>query len=405
MIERRKALALTAVLVFFSSLISFYAGAKGFAPQLNQLLGGGQAIPAVEGLDLVKLQRVYQYIQGHYVEPITSEKLTEGALRGMVEATGDKYSTYLSPTEYKRMMESFKPTFSGIGVHVELSKETGLVTIVAPIKGSPGAKAGLRSGDAITAVDGKELERGVSLETAVGLIKGPSGTAVKLTIRRSETKEPFVVEITRAVIQYPTMESKMIDPEAGIGYVQLIQFNEELAARLTRAVADLQRQGMKGLILDLRHNPGGLLQEAVNVSSVFVPAKQPVVHIVDRSQDKETHVSTGRGLYEGPLVVLVDEGSASASEIVAGAIKDLKLGTLMGVKTFGKGSVQSFDPLPDGGGVKLTTARYLTAGGTSIHQKGIEPDLVVKNPEKVLPGDPNDVQLQEAITYMKKLTR
>jgi carboxyl-terminal processing protease len=406
MMERRKALALTVVLVFLSSIASFYAGAKGLVPQVSRLLAvpGAPAPSAAGGLDTARLQKAMGFIQSDFVDPITADKLTEGAIKGMVEATGDKYSVYFNPDEYKKFWDHLAASFSGIGVTVERSPKTGLITVVKPVKGSPGEKAGLKPGDQILAVDAKDVTD-MTLDEAVQLIRGPKGTPVKLSVRREGEAQSLEFTVTRAEIAMPRVEAKIVDQASGTGYIQLTEFSDKVTEHVQQAITDLKSQGMQRLILDLRQDPGGILDEAVGVSSLFLPPKAPVVYIVYRNKEKETHLSRAKEAFNLPLVVLVDEMSASASEIVAGAVKDTKSGVLMGMKTFGKGSVQSFFPMPDGAGIKLTVAKYLTAGGNSIHEKGIDPDIVVKNPEKVLPGDPGDVQLQEAIKYIKTMKR
>ncbi|HWI65639.1 MAG TPA: S41 family peptidase [Symbiobacteriaceae bacterium] len=375
-------------------------------PRLQQLIATQQApgTPAVvdSGVDQKKVQLIQQYINEKFLWPVTADKLTEGALKGMVAATEDKYSAYFTPKEYQTFQDHFKSSFSGIGVHVELSSKTGLVTVVRPIKGSPGEQAGIQANDAIVEVDGKDV-RGLSLDEAVTLIRGPKGTQVKLKIQREGVKDWISFVITRATIEVETTEHKMIAP--GIGYLKVMEFNEDVSKRASKAITELKAQGMERLILDLRQNPGGLLDEAVNLSSLFLPAKQPVVYVEAKDAPKETLVSKGKEKFPLPLVVLVDENSASASEIVAGAIKDTKTGTLMGMKTFGKGIVQTYYTLPDNSGIKLTTARYLTAGGNAIHEKGIQPDIEVKMENKVMPGDPGDTQLEKAVEYIKTLKR
>lgn len=408
--ERREGLTLTLVLVTVTSLISYVAGAMGLLPWINnRITPGGQAeqkppaaVEKADGIDMRRLEEVLRAVQDQYVDPVPPEKLTEGALRGMVEATGDRHSAYFSPEEYKRFVEHFETSFTGIGVTVETSQRTGLVTVVSPIKGSPGEKAGLRAGDSIVKVDDRDITN-ITLNEAVTLIRGPKGTKVKLTVHRDGEAEPLVFTITRDTITQPTLEYKIL--QGKIGYLQLFEFKKGSGQEVQNAVADLTKQGMTGLIFDLRQNPGGLLNEAVDISSIFVPTGQPVVHIVERGKAARVIKSTGKQPWNLPLVVLVDAGSASASEILSGAIKDLKIGTLMGVKTFGKGSVQSFWEFPDGSGIKLTTAKYLTAGGKSINGVGIDPDVVVENPEKVLPGDPGDPQLEAAVKYIQTMKR
>ncbi|HYF93302.1 MAG TPA: S41 family peptidase [Symbiobacteriaceae bacterium] len=406
MMERRKALTLTVVMVFVSSVLSFYAGASNLLPHLNRLVAIPEAprspAAAESGVDQKKVELIEQYINEKFLWPVASDKLTEGALKGMVAATEDKYSAYFTPKEYQAFQEHFLPSFSGIGVHVELSAKTGLVTVVRPIKGSPGDQAGILAGDSIVEVDGKDI-RGMTLDEAVALIKGPKGTQVKIKVMREGVNEPISFVITRATIEFVTTEHQML--EAGIGYVRILEFNTDVSKRVAKALAELTDQGMNRLIVDLRQNPGGLLDEAVNVSSLFLSAKQPVAFVEGKGNEKETLVSKGKDRFPLPLVVLVDENSASASEIVAGALKDTKTGVLMGMKTFGKGVVQTYYTLPDKSGIKLTTARYLTAGGNAIHEKGIQPDIEVKQENKVQPGDPGDMQLQKAIEHIKTLKR
>jgi len=409
--ERRQTLIITVALVFACSAFSYYAGAAGMLPKVSQRLGLAPSsaqepakTPAKAGIDLTQIERVQKYIQNQALESVPSQKLTEGALKGMVEATGDKYSSYFSPESWASFQQHFESTFSGIGVHVETSAKTGLVTVVSPIKGSPGEQAGLKAGDSILSVDDKDITH-MALDQAVLLIKGPKGTKVKLTVRREGAGTDLNFVITRATIEQPIVEYKMLDAQAGVGYLYIAEFRKQLTERATSAITDLRAQGMTRLIVDLRGNPGGLLDEAVGMASLFAPPKVPVLTVVYRDGEKQVYRSRARDAWDLPLVVLVDGGSASASEILAGAIKDLAVGKLIGVKTFGKGTVQSMYDLPNKDGIKLTTAKYLTAGGNSIHEKGIEPDMVVQNPQKVLPGEPGDVQLSEAQKFIKTMKR
>lgn len=405
--DRGRALVATLALVFATSLFSFYAGASGLFPLLNQslvgLVGRGGPAPSISN-DMGKLHEVQKHVQRYFVDQVEDEALLAGALKGMVQATGDRYSTYLTAAEYARMLESFQESFTGIGVRVEISAETNLVTVVSPIKGTPGERAGLRAGDAIVEVDGKDVT-GLTLDETVNLIRGREGTSVRLKVKRPDVDKLLDFTIERAIIQHPTIEHAMVSEEQGIGYIKLLEFNTNVGKRLQSAIDDLRSKGMdQGLILDLRQNPGGLLSEAVEVASVFLKAKEPVVHITYKSGNRETHEAHGKGPLGLKLVVLIDKGSASAAEIVAGAIKDLGHGVLVGEKSFGKGSVQQFFDMTDGGGLKLTTARYLTAGGHLIHEKGIEPDVLepMSDP-KIMPGDPGDNQLARAIEVLKSM--
>jgi carboxyl-terminal processing protease len=406
MIDSRKATAVTAVLVFVSSILSYYAGAIGFfAGVTPPTLPSPMADRQLRELGLDTLANVQRRIQQDFFEAIEPQALTDGAVKGMVEAIDDPYSAYFAPEEFKAFIAHFDPTeFSGIGVYVEMSTKTELLTVVSPIEGSPGDKAGLLPGDGILTVDGRDI-KGMALEQAVNLIKGPVGTAVSITVKREGVPEPLEFTITRATIVVPAVVHRMVDQQAGVGYIQIREFKRKVNEDVDRAIADLKSLGATRLVLDLRRNPGGLLDQAIAVSSIFLPPNLPVVHIVQRAGEQETYSSVNKAAFTMPLVVLVDEHSASASEIVAGAIKDNQAGLLVGMKTFGKGSVQTPFDLPNGGGLKLTTARYLTAGEHSIHGVGIDPDVIVEHPEPIRLGDAGDLQLAEAIRQVKQRKR
>lgn len=407
-IERRRLLTGALGLVLATALVTFGAtaavyshpGLAGFRARIGAEMapsppGNGETV----GLDKIKM--VMDELKKSYVEAdkVNDESLIDGAIEGMVKSLEDPYSVYLQSSKFKDLKSHFAPSFSGIGVRVE-SKD-GYVTVVAPIKGTPGEKAGIRAGDRIVEVDDKDIS-GMALEEAVRLIRGPKGTSVKLKVVREATAQPLFFSIVRAEIDVPSVESKML--ESGIGYVRLIEFNEKAGQRVRFEIAGLRRQGMKGLVFDLRQDPGGLLSEAVNVAEIFVPAG-PVVHVVSREGDKKTYESNSQG-FNLPLVILVDGFSASASEIVAGAIQDRAAGILVGSKTFGKGSVQNLITLSDGAGLKLTTAKYLTPNGRSINGTGITPDVVVDIPKTdKTHGMPLDdlanPQLRQAIEVIK----
>lgn len=392
MIDRKQAIAGALLVALVAGLAGFVVGHRGLLP-----VPGGRAAPPAEWQ---QLELVRSYIKSHFVEPVPDARLIEGALRGLVESTGDAYSVYLNRNRYTQFLESLNDSFSGIGVQVEY--RDNFVTVVSPLKDTPGARAGLRRGDRVVAVDGRNVTH-LHLDEVVSLIRGPAGTQVRLTIEREQRK--FDVNLTRAHIPLPQIDWRMLETQPKIGYVQLYQFNTGLGERLQEAIAALRSQGMQGLILDLRGNPGGLLSEAVNVASVFLPPG-PVVHVVDRKGVRQTYNSQGTG-FDLPLVVLVDGDSASAAEIVAGALKDREQAILVGTRTFGKASVQNMFELPDGSGLKLTIARYLTADGQSIHETGIAPDVVVEvDPELALPlNDLRHPQLKQAVEIIRQRLR
>lgn len=407
-IERRRLLTGALVLILVTAVVTFGVAAMIYShPGLVGLRSPiGYGLPPGPGgggtyKDLDKVRAVMDELKKSYVdsEKTNEEALVNGAIEGMVKALDDPYSVYLDNKKFKDLMSHFADSFSGIGVRVE-SKD-GFVTVVAPIKGTPGEKAGLLAGDRIVEVNDKDIS-GVILDEAVRMIRGPKGTQVKLKIVREGQPQPLFFTIARADIAVPNIESKMVEP--GVGYIRLIEFNEKAGQRVKTEINSLRRQGMKGLIFDLRQDPGGLLSEAVSVAEIFVPTG-PVVHVVSREGEKKTYESNSRG-FNLPLVVLVDGFSASASEIVAGAIQDRAAGTLVGTKTFGKGSVQNLITLKDGAGLKLTTAKYLTPNGRSIHGTGIVPDVVVELPKTEKPhgvalDDPNHPQLIKAVELIK----
>ncbi len=342
-------------------------------------------------------QDVMFLLQNYYVEDVEFDTLIEGAIDGMLNKV-DRYSYFMSASEYEEMQQEYEGHYGGIGIVITMRDNK--LTIVSPIKNTPGERAGLRAGDIITAIDGEETAE-MSQMKAVDMMRGEENTDVTLTISRGD-EEPFDVEITREDIEVPYVETEMKTEE--IGYISLAQFIEEVGTKVEEAVADLKEQGAQGIILDLRNNPGGLLNEAVDVSSVFID--QGVIVSVKQKDETERILKVNQQIEadtEIPLIVLINKGSASGSEIVAGAIKDYDRGKLMGTTTFGKGVVQSVVPLKDGSAVSLTTARYYTPDGNYIHEKGIEPDTKVELDIEAAQEDESDNQLQAAMDEMENM--
>jgi carboxyl-terminal processing protease len=342
-------------------------------------------------------QDVMFLLQNYYVEDVKFETLIEGAIDGMLNKV-DRYSYFMSPSEYEEMQQEYEGHYGGIGIVITMRDNK--LTIVSPIKNTPGERAGLRSGDIITAIDGQETAE-MSQMKAVDLMRGEEGTDVTLTIDRGD-EDPFEVEITREDIEVPYVETEMKTDE--IGYISLAQFIENVGTKVETAVTDLKEQGARGIILDLRNNPGGLLNEAVNVSSVFL--EEGVVVSVRQKDETERILKVNQDINsntEIPLIILINKGSASASEIVSGAIKDYDRGKLIGTTTFGKGVVQSVVPLKDGSAVSLTTARYYTPDGNYIHEKGIKPDVKVELDIEAAQEDGSDNQLERAIDEMENM--
>lgn len=338
---------------------------------------------------LGNLAQVVRLVRAEYVQTVDSGRLVEGAIRGLVESLEDPYSIYLEPETFELFMEQVKGSFGGIGILVGYRNND--LTVVRPFEDTPAAEAGIRAGDVILAVDDKDTQE-LDLETAVMLMRGEVGSEVRLTIRRDGHSEPLVFEVMRRQIQVPTVEGELL--EGNIGYVVISQFAENTGNELVYVLNRFERE-LRGLVLDLRDNPGGDLIAAVDVADLFI-GEGPIVQVNYRSHQDETYTADKRQLGI-PLVILVNQNSASASEIVAGAVKDAGVGILVGAKTYGKGVVQNVFPLNNGAGLKLTTARYLTPSGHDLHQKGIEPHIVVEDP-----GDfETDPQLDKALELLK----
>jgi carboxyl-terminal processing protease len=300
------------------------------------------------------------------------------AARGMLEALGDPYTRFLDPRAYQEFKQDAQGFFFGIGIFIDI--KDGHLIVVQPIAGTPAARAGLRAGDRIEAIDGVSTE-GMALQEAVVRIRGPQGTAVRLSLRRGERR--FEVTIVRDRIEITAAEGPEQLDEAtrarlrqlGVGYIRLVTFNENTEVAFARLLGQLQSGGARGLILDLRNNGGGLLEVSLQVADHFVPAGQPLVHTVDRTGRQQTERATRRAKVRLPVVVLVNEFTASASEIVSGALQDHRIAPLVGVTTFGKGVIQTVVDLPMGSGAAITSAKYLTPAGRDIHGRGLQPDV------------------------------
>jgi carboxyl-terminal processing protease len=318
---------------------------------------------------------VLDIVQENYVEEADSKELVEGAINGMLK-TLDPHSSYLNPDAYKELQVETKGSFGGIGI--EITIRDGFLTVVSPLEGTPAYDLGIEAGDQILRVDGESTKE-MTLMEAVKKMRGPKGTKVVLTIMREGFAKPKDFVVTRATIAIKSVRAKTLEP--GYGYLRLSQFQSTTAKDLRQALTTLEKenQPLKGLILDMRNNPGGLLDQAVKVSDEFLD-EGLIVYTGGRlkSQDMRFEAHTNTRPHRYPIVVLVNEGSASAAEIVAGALQDHKRAVVVGVETFGKGSVQTVMPLRNGAALRLTTSLYYTPSGRSIQAKGIEPDIVVE---------------------------
>jgi len=324
--------------------------------------------------DLQTFVEILNRVKSDYVEPVDDKTLLENAVRGMLSGL-DPHSSYLDEKEFKDINISTTGKFGGLGIEVQM--QNGFVRVVSPIDDTPAAKAGIQPGDLIIKIDEISV-KGLSLAEAVDKMRGEPGTKVTLTIGREGANAPVIVELTRAVINVASVKSKLL--ESGMGYLRISSFTTETGGALEREFAKLRKEGeIKGLVLDLRNNPGGVLDAAVKVSDAFLN-KGPIVSIKGRelSSAREFDAAPGDLLNGAPIVVMINGGSASASEIVAGALQDQKRAVVVGSKSFGKGSVQTIMPLQNEAAIKLTTARYYTPNGRSIQGEGIEPDIVIR---------------------------
>ena len=343
-------------------------------------IGGAKTVQAVARESYENLEvftNILAIVQKNYVDPVSTKQLIEGAINGMLTSL-DPHSAYLTPDLYRELQVDTQGSFGGLGI--EITVKNGILTVVSPIEDTPAFRAGIKPGDQILKIEG-EFTKDMSLVEAVKKMRGPKGTKVMLTLRREGVPELFDVAVTREIIQIQSVKSRPL--EKGYGYVRVTQFQERTDEDLEKAVDRMAKQGggkLEGLVLDLRNNPGGLLTQAVRVSDLFLDAGMIVYTDGRLESQKQRYYSHKRKSHvECPMVVLVNGGSASAAEIVAGALQDHRRALILGTQTFGKGSVQTILPLGDNSALRLTTARYYTPRGRSIQATGITPDIIMGN--------------------------
>lgn len=334
-------------------------------------------------------------VQSEYVDEKKPQELIYGALRGMLSSL-DPHSQFLDPDDYKDLKTETQGKFGGLGI--EISVRDGLLTVITPIDDTPAFKAGIKAGDRIVKIE-NDLTKDLTLSDAVKKLRGDPGTDIHITVLREEEFKLHEFTITREIIQIKDVKDPMV-LEEHIGYVRLAEFREDSFEELHKALEKLRTDGADSLILDLRNNPGGLLNVAIKITEDFLPPGQLIVSTKGRhpSQDIETRSKETTGkVSDWPMVILINEGSASGSEILAGALQDNKRAVLVGTQSFGKGSVQSVIPLPDGSGLRVTTSKYFTPSGRSIHGKGIAPDIVVKReyPKEEKEGDAGTIEKRQ----------
>lgn len=349
-----------------------------------------------------KLFALEDYIKENFLEKIEETDLYDGQLKGMFEALGDPYSEYMTEKEFKSYMDLTRGSYEGIGIYIAPG-EDNLITVISPIEDTPAEKAGLKPGDKIVKINGKEY-LAENLDDAVKVMKGKPGTSVTITIMRKDEKDETIIkdiEIKRQVIRVDKVKSNLINKD--IGYIRLRHFDEYAYDEFMSHLNGLKKKNIKGLIIDLRSNPGGYLDECVDIADELL-GESLIVYTETRKGERKEERSD-KSKINIPYVLLVNEGSASASEILAGAVQDTKSGTLIGTKTYGKGIVQLINPLEDGSGFKITISKYYTPNGRSIHGIGVTPDIIVEMKKDIKIGVDNidnDIQLKKAISVLKE---
>jgi carboxyl-terminal processing protease len=407
----------TAVLMALSMLVGAggtYVGMQLAAPDNDReitLVEPDKAATNDDEKELKKVEQAYELIKNRYVEKVDDDKLIQGAIQGMISTLNDPYSVYMDEETSEQFTESLDSSFEGIGA--EVSMINGKVTIVAPIKNSPAEKAGLKPNDQILRVNGESLE-GLDLYEAVLKIRGKKGTTVQLDVLRPGVKEVIKVKVVRDEIPIETVyDSVKTYNGKKVGYLEVTSFSENTAQDFKKKLTKLESEHIDGLIIDVRGNPGGYLQSVEEILKQFIPKDKPYVQIEERNGDKQRFYSDLTEKKPYPIAVLIDKGSASASEILAGAMKEAGGYKLVGETSFGKGTVQQAIPMGDGSNIKLTLYKWLTPDGHWIHKKGVKPDVEVKQPdyfhvsplhiEKELSFDMNNEQVKSAQQMLKGL--
>ncbi len=344
-----------------------------------------------------KIETLQSIIEKYYLNEYSKEEMQDGLYKGLLDSLGDPYSVYYTEKEYSEMTEDSEGVFEGIGAYLSQDPETMVVTVTRPIPDSPAEKAGILAGDVIVEVDEENVE-GDDLNITVAKIRGKAGTKVKIGVKREGRDGVIRFDIVRASVESMTVDSKMLDDN--IGYIQIAEFDDITYNQFLKAFNELKREEMKGLIIDLRDNPGGSVKTCVEIADELLPEGM-IVYTEEKDGDKDEYTSSGENFYDGPLVLLVNGNSASAAEILTGAVKDYGIGTILGTKTFGKGIVQRILPLGDGTGVKVTIAYYYTPNGISIHEVGIDPDEELELDVDAYLEDGKDNQLDRAVEIIE----
>lgn len=395
---RRNRELLTVIMIVSLALVSFLFGFL-----LNELLDrrSGRVAAGNIGQDFDVFWEAWSKIEESYIGGLPSSKqMTYGAVRGSIDVLGDPYTIFIEPQARDQERDSLRGNFGGVGALLERNDSGDIV--LSPIAGNPAELAGILDGDILIAVEGQPISQDMTIEEIAELIRGEEGSKVTLTILHPNASEPVDITIVRAAILLPSVSFSILEENPTIGYIKLSRFSGESSAEMEEAILELQQMGVEKLILDLRQNGGGLLNAAVEISNHFL-ADGPVVFQISKDEkEKKFEASNGTSAGDMPLVVLVDNGTASAAEIVAGALQDRDRGTLIGSKTFGKGSVQVAYDLSDGSSVHVTSARWLTPDRHQIDQQGLTPDILVEVTKGAM-EDGQDKVLEEALAFLTRV--
>lgn len=382
------------VLIFVLCLVLFFFA--GFSLGKKDLQKQNETIKAVGAPDISIVWEAWKTIKDNYFGKTDNQKQTYGLIDGLVFSLDDSYSVFMEPGQNKRFLDDLSGNLEGIGAELEIKNQ--MLVVVAPLEGSPAQKSGLKAKDIIYKINGEETSK-MTFEDAIDKIRGKAGTNVTLTILRENAKEPLEFKITRAKIAIKSVESKIRDDK--IAYIKINQFNEDTADLVKTAADDLSKKDLKGIVLDLRNNPGGYFGGSIDIASLFIDPGIVAYEENKKGEQKEFKSTSQPILKKFKTVVLVNNGSASASEIVAGALRDREKIKLVGEKTFGKGSVQTIEPLSDGSSIRLTTAKWLTPNKTMINGEGLKPDIEIKLTDDDIKNN-KDPQLDKAIEIINQ---
>lgn len=396
--NKKKQTIILLLTILITAVLTFGITVNYYLPIFALSKGGISQDEIINKLE--PLINVIKIVDSRYIDDIDIDKMIVGAIKGAVNSLADPYAAFFTPEEFNDFIVSIQGSFEGIGISVTMD-EDGIVRVISPIEDTPGHKAGILPDDRIVQIDDINV-KGLSLDEAVNLMRGPKGSKVALHVKREGEKDILIFEIVRAKIELKTVKHSIL--EDSIGYVKITSFDESTPNEFKTALKAISRKKVKGLVIDLRNNPGGLLKESAEIADELI-GENLIVYTEDKAGNKTSVYKSDKNKINVPLVILVNKYSASASEIVAGAVQDTESGVIVGTRTFGKGSVQEPILFNDGSGLKVTTAKYYLPSGRSIHGIGVEPDITVELPEDVNTFDipiHSDTQLQKGIEILNE---